>query len=269
MATGRHILIAAYAIVKGPDVVYQDLGSNYFDQRDQQAVIRRETRRLAALGYNVTLEPLAPALQGLMGAHQRFLLEQLLGHIDELTTRIASLDAEIVRRVDPQAAKISLLCTIPGISRRTAEGIVAELGTDMTRFPDADHAAAWAGLAPGQNESAGKRQRAGTRRGNRSLRQALILAAWAASHTKNTFLGALYRRWVCRMPMKKAIVALAHRLLVIVVHVLTDGQPYQDLGPTYHDARDRNQIVHRAVHRLEKLGFRGTVEPADSVPATG
>jgi transposase len=108
-----------------------------------------------------------------------------------------------------------------------------------------------------------------TRRGNRSLRQALILAAWAASHTKSTFLGALYRRWIRRMPLKKAIVALAHRLLVIVVHVLTDGQPYQDLGPTYHDARDRNQIVHRTVRRLEKLGFRVTVEPADPLPATG
>jgi len=217
-------------------------------------------------------DALMPALQGLMGDHQRFLLGQLLGHIDELTTRIASLDEEIVRRVDPQEATIRLLCTIPGISRRTAEVIVAELGTDMARFPDADHAAAWAGLAPGQNESAGKRKRAGTRRGNRSLRQALILAAWAASHTKSTFLGALYRRWVRRMPMKKAIVALAHRLLVIVVHVLTDGQPYQDLGPTYHDERDRSQIVHRTVHRLEKLGFRVTVEPvepADPLPATG
>jgi transposase len=219
-------------------------------------------------------EALVPALQGLMGDHQRFLLAQLLGHIDELTTRIAALDAEIVRRVDPQEDTIRLLGTIPGISRRTAEVIVAELGTDLSRFPDADPVAAWAGLAPGQNESAGKRKRAGTRRGNRSLRQALILAAWAASHTKNTFLGALYRRWVRRMPMKKAIVALAHRLLVIVVHVITAGQPYQDLGPTDHDERDRIQIVHRTVHRLEKLGFRVTVEPRDpaappACPATG
>jgi transposase len=214
-------------------------------------------------------DALVPALQGLMGDHQRFLLGQLWGHIDELTMRIASLDEEMVRRVDPQEATIRLLCTIPGISRRTAEVIVAELGTDMTRFPDAAHTAAWAGLAPGQNESAGKRKRAGTRRGNRSLRQAWILAAWAASHTKHTFLGALYRRWVRRMPPKKAIVALAHRLWVIVVHVLTDGQPYQDWGPTYHDARDRNQIVHRTVRRLEKLGFRVTVEPADPWPATG
>ena len=89
------------------------------------------------------------------------------------------------------------------------------------------------------------------------------MAAWAASHTKNTFLGALYRRWVRRMPAKKAIVALAHRILVIVVHVLTSGQPYQDLGPTYHDERDRIQIVRRTVKRLEKLGYRVTIDPVD------
>ena len=169
-------------------------------------------------------DALVPAWQGLMGDHQRFLRGPRLGHIDELTMRIASLDAEIVRRVDPQVATIHLLGTIPGISRRTAEVIVAELGTDMTRFPAADHAAAWAGWAPGQHESAGNRQRAGTRRGNRSLRQALILAAWAASHTQTTFLGALYRRWVRRMPLKKAIVALAHRWLVIVVPIRIWGR---------------------------------------------
>ncbi len=198
-----------------------------------------------------------------MGDHQRFLLGQLLGHIDELTVRIAALDQEIVRRVHAMTATIALLCTIPGVSRRTAEVIIAELGLDLSRFPDADHVAAWASLAPGQNESAGKRKRAGTRRGNRALRQALVMAAWAASHTKNTFLGALYRRWVRRMPAKKAIVALAHRILVIVVHVLTSGQPYQDLGPTYHDERDRIQIVRRTVKRLEKLGYRVTIDPVD------
>lgn len=219
-------------------------------------------------------DALVPALQGRMGAHQRFLLGQLLGHIDELTARITTLDEEIVRRVDPQEATIRLLCTIPGLSRRLAEVIVAELGTDLSRFPDAEHVAAWAGLAPGQNESAGKRKRAGTRRGNRALRQALVLAAWAASHTKQTFVGTLYRRWVRRMPATKAIVALAHRLLIIVVHVMTTGEPYHDLGPTYHDARDRAQIVRRSVRRLERLGLRVTVEPIappdpPDLPATG
>lgn len=118
---------------------------------------------------------LIPALQG--RAHQQFLLQQLLTHVDQLTQLIEALDTEIAHRVDPYEATITLLCTIPGISRRTVEVIVAEFGTDLTRFPDADHAAVWAGLAPGQNESAGKRKKAGTRRGNRALRQTLTLAA--------------------------------------------------------------------------------------------
>ncbi len=118
---------------------------------------------------------------------------------------------------------------------------------DRFKIPNKDHAAAWAGLAPGQNESAGKRKKAGTRRGNRALRQALTLAAWAASHTKATFLGALYRRWVRRMPAQKAITALAHRLLIIVYQVMVTGLPYQELGPAYHDDRDRTHIVHQAV----------------------
>jgi len=219
---------------------------------------------LAALAdprLRATPAVLQAALTGAMGAHQRFLLGQLLQHIDELTAHVAALDGEITRRVAPQEATMALLDTIPGIDRRTAEAIVAEVGMDVTRFPSADHLAAWAGLAPGQHESAGKRRQAATRKGNPALRDALVLAAWAASHTKTTFLGALYRRWVKRMPAKKAIVALAHRLRVIVYHVLTPREPDHELGATYHDARDRTQIVHRAVQRLTRLGYRVTVEP--------
>lgn len=226
---------------------------------------------LAALAdprLRATPAVLQAALTGAMGVHQRFLLGQLLTHVDELTAHVAALDGEITRRVDPQAATIALLDTIPGIDRRTAEAIVAEVGPDVVRFPSADHLAAWAGLAPGQHESAGKRRHAATRKGNPALRDALVLAAWAASHTKTTFLGALYRRWVKRMPAKKAIVALAHRILVIVYHVLTTREPYQELGATYHDARDRTQIVHRAVQRLTRLGYRVTVEPVPSVADT-
>ena len=215
---------------------------------------------------------LQSALTGTVGAHQRFLLGQLLAHVDELAAHITALDVEIAQRLDPERARITLLDTIPGIDHRTAEVILAEIGVDLTRFPDADHLAAWAGLAPGQNESGGKRRRARTRRGNPALREALVLAAWAASHTKTTFLGALYRRWVRRMPANKAITALAHRLLIIVYHVLVSGQPYQELGPTYHDERDRTRIVHQTVRRLARLGYRVTLEsvqPDGPLPATG
>lgn len=223
---------------------------------------------LADPRLRATPDMLRAALTGTLGPHQRFLLGQLLAHVDELATHIAALDAEIGTRLDREQARIALLDTIPGIDRRTAEVILAEIGVDLTRFPDADHLAAWAGLAPGQNESGGKRRRAPTRKGNPALRAALILAAWAASHTKTTFLGALYRRWVRRMPANKAITALAHRLLIIVYHVLVVGRPYQELGPTYHDERDRTHIVHQAVRRLARLGYRVTVELAGPLPAT-
>ena len=209
---------------------------------------------------------LIPALTGQMGDHQRFLLRRLLDHIDYLDRTIVATDTEIARRLDPQQARIALLDTIPGIDRRTAEAILAELGSDLARFADADHLTAWAGLAPGQNESGGKRRRSRTRQGNPALRAALVQAAWAASHTKTTFLGALYRRWVKRMPAKKAVVALAHRLLVIIYQVMTTGQPYQELGPAYHDERDRTQIVTRSIRRLERLGYQVTVVPTDPAP---
>lgn len=138
--------------------------------------------------------------------------------------------------------------------------VVVELGTDMSRLPDTDHAADWTGSAPGQNERAAKRKRAGGM--NLVVRQALIFASWAVSHTKNTFLWALCRCWVRRMPMKKTVVALVHRLLVIIVKVLNTGEDYHDLGPTYHDEHDRVQIVHRTERRMEKLGYRVQVEIA-------
>ena len=253
------------ANIKLSSVVTDVLGVSGRRMLDALVAGTTDPGALAALAdprLRATPAVLAAALTGDLGAHQRFLLGQLLAHVDELTAHLTALDAEITRRVDPQAATIARLDTIPGIDRRTAEAIVAAIGTDVTRFPSADHLAAWAGLAPGQHESAGKRRHAATRKGNPALRDALVLAAWAASHTKTTFLGALYRRWVKRMPAKKAIVALAHRILVIVYHVLATGDPYQELGVAYHDARDRSQIVQRTIQRLTRLGYRVTVEPA-------
>ncbi len=259
------------ANIKLASVVTDVLGVSGRAMLDRLVAGETDPEILASLAVGrlrTKLDALLPALQGLMGDHQRFLLHQLLTHVDQLTHLIEGLDAEIARRVNELEATIQLLCTIPGISRRTAEVIVAELGTDLTRFPDADHAAAWAGLAPGQNESAGKRKKAGTRRGNRALRQALTLAAWAASHTRATFLGALYRRWIRRMPSQKAITALAHRLLIIVYQVMTTGERYHELGAAYHDDRDRTHIVQQAVRRLQRLGYHVILEATDSLPAT-
>jgi len=221
---------------------------------------------------------LVMALTGAMGEHQRYLLRELLNHVDELNRHLERLDAEITRRLKDDEALLKLLTSIPGVDRRIAEAVIAELGRNLDRFPSAEHLAAWAGLAPGQNESAGKRRNSRTRKGNKALRVALVLAAWAASHTKGTFLSALFHRWVRRMPKKKALVALVHRLLVLIYHVVTTGTPYHELGATYHDTRDRDRMVHRMVQRLHALGYQvaisrgndGTIGDIGSgVPETG
>ncbi len=203
---------------------------------------------------------LVPALTGAVGPHQQFLLAQLLEHIDELDRHLKAVDAEIGRRVTEHEGLIALLDTIPGIDRRTAEAILAEIGTTVDRFASAAHLAAWGGLAPGQNESAGKRRNSRTRKGNKALRSALVLAAWAASHTKATFLSTLFHRWIRRMPKKKALVALAHRLLIIIYHVLSTGKAYQELGAGYHDTSDQQKVVHRLVQRLQAPGYRVTLD---------
>jgi transposase len=160
------------------------------------------------------------------------------------------------------AAAVALLVTITGIQRRTAEVIVSEIGTDMGRFPSASHLSSWAGLVPGLNVSAGKRQGNKIRRGSPWLRSALVEAAHGASRSKETYLSAQYHRLAARRGRKKAIVAVAHSILVIAYHVLKDGQPYQELGAQYFEARDKEALQRRYVRRLEQLGCRVTVEPA-------
>ena len=131
----------------------------------------------------------------------------------------------------------------------------------MTRFPSARHLASWAGICPGNNESAGKRKSGRTRKGNPSLRTALVEVAQAAGRAKQTYLGAHYRRLVARRGKKKATVAVAHTILVIAYYLLLRGTTYQDLGNRYFDERDRKAVEHRLVHRLEGLGYKVTLEP--------
>jgi transposase len=205
------------------------------------------------------------ALVGRFGPHQRFLVAEQLAHVDFLDERIARVGEEIAARMRPVAAAtaaVELLDTIPGVAQRTAEILVAEIGVDMARFPTAAHLASWAGLCPGNNESAGKRRSGRTRKANPWLRAALVEAAHAAAGTKHTYLGALYRRLAARRGKKKAAVAVAHALLVIAYHLLKDGVFYRDLGPTHFDARDRDAVQRRLVRRLQALGYKVTLEPA-------
>jgi transposase len=151
--------------------------------------------------------------------------------------------------------------TIPGVGTRTAEVILAEVGPDMTRFPTPGHLASWAGVCPGQNESAGKRKSGRTRQGCVWLREALIEAAHAAAHTRRTYLAAQYHRIAARRRAKRAAVAVAHTILVIVHHLLSKGEAYRDLGPNYFDERDQAGTLKRAVARITRLGYDVALTP--------
>jgi transposase len=209
---------------------------------------------------------LAQALEGRVKAHHRFLLTELLCQIDSLDETIERFNTEIGAYCRPFEEAVGLLDTIPGVARATAEAIVAEIGVDMSRFPSADHLASWAGVAPGNHESAGKRRSGRTRQGNKSLGAALNQAAHAAARTKNTYLAAQYHRLAARRGKKKAIVAVMHSILVMAFHMIQRKEPYQELGGNYFDQRRAEQTADRLVKRLEKLGYAVALQqPAPAV----
>ena len=207
------------------------------------------------------LPDLRKALESRFRPHHRFMLEQILGHLDFLDEWIVRISEEVASRLDPYCRQIELLRTIPGVERKTTEVILSEIGPDMDHFPSARHLASWAGMCPGNHESAGKRKSGKTRKGNQWLRRALIEAGWAASHTKDTYLSSQYRRLVTRRGTKKAIVAVSHSLLVIAYHILKNNVPYQELGADYLDKLNLSMIQRHHVKRLESLGFKVTIEP--------
>lgn len=206
-------------------------------------------------------DQLEEALQGYCTPHHSFLLTEYLSQIDYLDEAIARVSALITQHLEAEQEAIALLDTIPGVSQRTAEILLAEIGTDMTRFPSAKHLASWAGMCPGNYDSGGKRLSGKTRKGSRWLRQVLVEAAHVAAKTKQTYLAAQYQRIAARRGKKRALMALGHTILIIVYHVLTRKQPYHDLGVAYFDTRDQRRIEHRLVRRLERLGYRVALQP--------
>jgi len=206
-------------------------------------------------------EELTRALEGRVKAHHRFVLTELLCQIDNFDETIARFDQEIEEYCRPFEEAVGLLDTIPGVGREAAEIIVSEIGTDMSRFPTADHLAAWAGVAPGNNESAGKRRSGKTRKGNQPLCTVLNQAAHAAVHSKSTYLSAQFHRLAGRRGTKKAIVAVEHSILVIVYHLIKRHEPYRELGGDYFDKRRPETTTNRLVKRLEQMGFQVTLQP--------
>ncbi|MDN4183486.1 MULTISPECIES: IS110 family transposase [Bacillaceae] len=206
-------------------------------------------------------EELMRALNGLMGPHQKLLLETQLRHIDFLDQEIKRLDEEVKARMLPFEEVLELLETIPGVGRRTSEQILAEIGIDVEeQFGSAARMCSWAGLCPGNNESAGKRKSGRTRKGNKKLRSALVEAARAAARTKNTYLSSQYHRIAARRGANRAAVAVAHSILTIVYYIIVRRQPYIELGPNYYEERKKETVIKQSIKKLESLGYKVNVE---------
>ena len=203
------------------------------------------------------------ALEGSFTENQRWLLSKELNQVEWLETQVQVLEQEIERRVATFEEPMQRVMTIPGIDRKTAWTIVAEIGVDMSLFGDAKHLASWAGLCPGNRESGGKRMSGRTRKANRYVRRAMCQAAWAASHTKNTYLSAFYRRMQVRKGPQKAVMALAHHMITVVYNVVARGEEYVEMGGDYYDRRNKPKAVSRMVSRLMKLGYQVTLTPME------
>jgi transposase len=204
---------------------------------------------------------LQEALLGEVTEHHRFLLRMFLEQVEFLEGQIARLSQRVTEVLQaPFAEAIERLQTIPGIDRRAAQNIVAEVGADMKPFKSAGHLASWVGICPGNHESAGKRRSGRTTKGNAWLRVTLVQCAWAASHTKGTYLAAQYKRLAARRGKKRALVAVGHTLLGIVYAVLKKKSAYRELGADYLDRQDKEKLTARLLKRLEKLGVKVTVE---------
>ena len=228
----------------------------------------RDPRVLAELARGVMrnkIPDLTMACAGRFGDHHALLARMHTDHIDHLTTMIEGLDHRIEEVVDPFAEPLRLLRSIPGIGERAAQVIISEIGVDMSRFPTAAHLASWAGLCPGNNESAGKHKTGRTRKGNVEVRTILTECAWSAGRT-GTYVGAQFRRMHRRFGKTgggKAAIAIAHTLIVIIWHVLHDRAEYRDLGADYftrHDNPDARK--RRLIHDLQSMGYEVTIAPA-------
>lgn len=208
------------------------------------------------------LPALREALVGRFRKHHALLVSQLLAHLDYLDEALDDLTAQIEEALSPFAAEAARLDAIPGVGARTVAILIAELGVDMRQFPTARHLASWAGLCPGTHESAGKRRPMRIGKGNRWLRMALIEAALAAVNVRDSAFAGRYRRLVRHCGHKKAIVAVAHKLLTTAYVLLANGIDYQEPGATYYDARRKDRDVRRAIQALERHGYHISLEAA-------
>lgn len=222
---------------------------------EKDKLSREEISQMAKGKLKKKVDLLEKALNGKLNDHYRFLLGMHIENIDHLAKQLKKIDEEIQRKMVPFQKKSKLIQTIPGISEINASAILAEIGVDMSQFPDEAHLSSWAGVCPGNNESAGKKKSAKTQKGNSFLKGALTEAAWAASKTKDTSYNAIYQNIVRRRGKKRALVALAHRMLIDIYYVLKTGEPYQDIGAKAVHERTLKRRERSMIRSLEKAGY--------------
>jgi transposase len=203
------------------------------------------------------------ALNGLLGDHQRLLLKSMYNHLKQINNELTVIETEIDKRMEKDNELIDRLDEIPGVGKITAQAIIAEIGTNMEQFPDEKHLAAWAGVCPGQNESAGKRKSGKSRKGNSNIKKTLVQCANSAANTKGTYLSEQYKRIAARRGNNRAKVALAHSILIICYFMIKDNLVYNELGPRYFDNLNKDAIVKRSIKRLEALGYEVLVKQKD------
>jgi transposase len=221
-----------------------------------------ELAELAQRRLRNKIPELRLALEGRVRDHHRFLLAEYLEEWEAIGQRIERIEAEIERRIGPFEYAVALWQTIPGVDRVTASSLVAEMGVNMEQFPSAGHLASWAALCPGNHESAGKRKSGKTRDGNRWLRRTLCQAAWAVTRKKNCYLSGQFKRLAARRGVKRAVMAVAHTMLVIAYTMLKNSRSYQDLGGNYLEQIHKDHLQRYFVKRLQRLGLKVTIEPA-------
>lgn len=214
----------------------------------------RAIAKLANPRVKAAQDEIVQAVEGNVTDHHRFMLSLFLHRIDSVDADVAALDARIEEKLHPFREEIRHLITVPGVSDGAAAAILAEIGADMSTFPSEDHLVSWSGLAPGMNESGGKKRQARTKR-QRWLKHTMTQCAWAAVKKRDSCLSARYHRVRSRRGKKKAIIAVAAAMLRAIYHMLQDGVDWQDLGPEYFDRRDRERATRRLTLRLEKLGY--------------
>lgn len=226
--------------------------------------------RMARGKLRSKMPQLTLALDGMLAEHHRLLLGLQLDRLDHLEQSLDKLQAAIDSRVQPYRAQLDLMCTIPGVDRTAAIRILAEVGSDMSTFATPSRLASWAGVCPGNNQSAGKSRGGRHRSGNPHLQSTLVECAWAACRKKHSYLRAKYYRLKARCGGRRAAMAIGHKILNAVHRVLTTGEPYKDLGEAYLDPNHRRHAVDRLVGRLHALGYdiQGLVDLTQPQPAT-